>query len=36
MGIGSTAHLTNKFYKQLYQKGIEAFYFEIVEACEKD
>lgn len=31
LGIGSTAYLTNKFYKELYNKGIENFTFEILE-----
>lgn len=36
LGIGSTGYMTNKFYKALYDKGIENFTFEILELCPKE
>jgi len=33
LGIGSTSYLTNKFYKALYNEGIENFTFELLEEC---
>jgi ribosome-binding protein aMBF1 (putative translation factor) len=34
LGIGSNSFMTNKFYKAMYEEGIENFTFEILEASD--
>lgn len=33
LGIGSTAYMTNKFYKAMHDKGPENFTFQILQEC---
>lgn len=35
LGIGSTAYVTNKFYKAMHNRGPENFTFQILEVCEQ-